>query len=79
MVMLYFLVVNYNSSEFIRRLLTSLDVYSPGEYKIIIINNSPDDREVFQLKSEAIKIIAAQDNLGFGKACNLGIFLLGFV
>ncbi|MBW4537082.1 MAG: glycosyltransferase [Pleurocapsa minor HA4230-MV1] len=71
--MLYFLVVNYNSSELIRRLLTSLDVYSPGEYKIIIINNSPDDREVFKLKSEAIKIIAAQDNLGFGKACNLGL------
>ncbi|MEY4519201.1 MAG: hypothetical protein RLZZ499_1800 [Cyanobacteriota bacterium] len=71
--MLYFLVVNYNSSELIRRLVASLGVYSPGEYKIIIINNSPDDREVLKLKSKAIKIIAAQDNLGFGKACNLGL------
>jgi GT2 family glycosyltransferase len=73
MLMLYFLVVNYNSSELIRRLVASLGVYCPGEYQIIIINNSPDDREVFKLKSEAIKIITAQDNLGFGKACNLGI------
>jgi N-acetylglucosaminyl-diphospho-decaprenol L-rhamnosyltransferase len=73
MLMLYFLVVNYNSSELIQRLVASLGVYAPGEYKIIIINNSPDDREVFKLKSEAIKIIVAQDNLGFGKACNLGL------
>ncbi|MEN9518724.1 MAG: hypothetical protein RLZZ381_1312 [Cyanobacteriota bacterium] len=71
--MLYFLVVNYNSSELIRRLVASLGVYSPGEYKIIIINNSPDDREVLKLKSEESEVIAAQDNLGFGKACNLGL------
>jgi GT2 family glycosyltransferase len=71
--MLYFLIVNYNSSELIRRLVVSLTVYSSGEYQIIIINNSLEDREIFQLKSEKIKIIAAQDNLGFGKACNLGL------
>jgi GT2 family glycosyltransferase len=70
--MLYFLVVNYNSSKLIRRLVNSLSVYS-GEYQIIIINNSLDDRVIFQLQSEKIKVIEAQDNLGFGKACNLGL------
>jgi GT2 family glycosyltransferase len=71
--MLYFLIVNYNSSELIRRLVASLSVYCPGEYQIIIINNSFEDREIFQLQTEKIKIIAVQDNLGFGKACNLGL------
>jgi N-acetylglucosaminyl-diphospho-decaprenol L-rhamnosyltransferase len=71
--MLYFLIVNYNSSELIRRLVVSLSVYSPGEYQIIIINNSLKDREILQLKTARLKIIAAQDNLGFGKACNLGL------
>lgn len=71
--MLYFLVVNYNSSELIRRLVNSLSVYSSGEYQIIIINNSLDDRGIFQFQSEQSKVIEAQDNLGFGKACNLGL------
>ncbi len=71
--MLYFLVVNYNSSELIRRLVNSLSVHSSGEYQIIIINNSLGDRKIFQLRSEKIKVIEAQDNLGFGKACNLGL------
>ena len=73
MTVLYFLIVNYNSSELIRRLVASLGVYSPGKYKILIINNSPDDREILKLRTEEITIIAAQDNLGFGKACNLGL------
>ncbi|PSB11324.1 glycosyl transferase [Pleurocapsa sp. CCALA 161] len=71
--MLYFLVVNYNSSELIRRLVNSLSVHSSGEYQIIIINNSLGDRKIFQLQSEKVKVIEAQDNLGFGKACNLGL------
>jgi N-acetylglucosaminyl-diphospho-decaprenol L-rhamnosyltransferase len=71
--MLYFLIVNYHSSELIRRLIASLSVYSSGEYKIIIINNSPEDQEILKLTTEEITIIAAQDNLGFGKACNFGL------
>ncbi|NJO95554.1 MAG: glycosyltransferase [Pleurocapsa sp. CRU_1_2] len=67
------MVVNYNSSKLIRRLVNSLSVHSSGEYQIIIINNSLDDRGIFQLQSEKIKVIEAQDNLGFGKACNLGL------
>ncbi|MGL5832524.1 MAG: glycosyltransferase [Waterburya sp.] len=71
--LLYFLIVNYNSSSLIKRLIDSLDSNFAPEYQIVIVNNSPTDQELFQLKSANIKIIEAQKNLGFGKACNLGL------
>lgn len=73
MSILYFLIVNYNSSSLIKRLIDSLDSNFAPEYRIIIVNNSLTDRELFQLKNTKIKIIEAQENLGFGKACNLGL------
>ena len=69
--MLYFLVVNYNSSDLVKRLLDSL-VFA-GEERVVIVNNSPEDREIANLASEQTTIIQAEQNLGFGKACNLGI------
>jgi N-acetylglucosaminyl-diphospho-decaprenol L-rhamnosyltransferase len=70
---LYFLIVNYHSSALITRLLNSLRSNSPGKYQIIIVNNSPDDQEIAQLRTENIQIIEAKENLGFGQACNLGL------
>jgi N-acetylglucosaminyl-diphospho-decaprenol L-rhamnosyltransferase len=70
---LYFLIVNYHSSTLIERLLKSLGSDSPEKYQIIIVNNSADDREIAQLKTENIKIIETKENLGFGRACNLGL------
>ena len=71
---LYFLIVNYNSSQLIERLINSL-AFKPNktQYKIIIVNNSSEDKEICCLKNESIKIIEAKKNLGFGKACNLGL------
>jgi N-acetylglucosaminyl-diphospho-decaprenol L-rhamnosyltransferase len=70
---LYFLIVNYHSTDLIKRLLDSLKNNSPGEYQVVIINNSVDDQAIAQLETESIKIIEAGDNLGFGRACNLGL------
>jgi N-acetylglucosaminyl-diphospho-decaprenol L-rhamnosyltransferase len=73
MSILYFLIVNYNSSLLIKRLIDSLDGNFAAEYQIVIVNNSPGDQELLQLKTARIRIIEAQANLGFGKACNLGL------
>ncbi|MEL6786602.1 MAG: glycosyltransferase [Cyanobacteria bacterium J06607_15] len=70
---IYFLIVNYNSSELIRRLLDSLPVETIDNYQVIIINNSPSDRQIQSLSNDSVTIIEADDNLGFGKACNLGL------
>ena len=70
---LYFLTVNYNSSSLIERLIKSLGNSDEDKYQIVIVNNSLKDRDIFNLKTPRIKIIDAQENLGFGRACNLGL------
>ena len=72
MVDLYFLTVNYNSSSLVARLIESLPKNSDDKYRLVIVNNSPEDKNIFEL-DKRIKIIAAEQNLGFGRACNLGL------
>jgi len=69
---LYFLIVNYNSSQLIERLINSLEP-NKSEYQIVIVNNSPEDQEICCLSNESIAIIEAESNLGFGRASNLGL------
>ena len=70
---LYFLIVNYNSSSLITRLINSLAINSESKSQIIIVNNSPQDIKILTLKSASINIVESQANLGFSKACNLGL------
>ena len=69
---MYFLIVNYNSGDLIARLLNSLDD-KQNNFKVVIVNNSPQDASILNLSSNIIKIIEPNVNLGFGKACNLGL------
>ena len=70
---LYFLTVNYNSSQLISRLIKSIRNNDTGEYTILIINNSPEDTELNKLNNKHSEIMEAKQNLGFGNACNLGL------
>ncbi|MFN6462625.1 MAG: glycosyltransferase [Nostoc sp. DedVER02] len=71
--MIYFLTVNYYSANLISKLISSIDKTSNIDYKVIIINNSLDDRNIDNLKTESVLIFNAETNLGFGCACNLGL------
>ncbi len=73
MIELYYLIVNYNSSNLVKSLLESIKNYSQDNYRVIIVNNSPEDRNILDLQSKTIEIIQPQKNLGFGRACNLGL------
>lgn len=102
--MIYFVTVNYYSSNLITDLVNSIakggfdfvessakgdrkfhqitesndrpTLISNIDYQIIIINNSPDDDAIYNLKTDNILIIEAGSNLGFGQACNLGLNLV---
>lgn len=71
--MIYLLTVNYNSSNLVAKLIGSQSVSSNVDCKNLIVNNSPEDNFIYQLKSESVFILEAGKNLGFGVACNLGI------
>ncbi len=83
--MIYFVVVNYYSSHLIEKLIASLPQNQEVSYQVIIVNNSPDDELILnpplptQAQGEehnSIVILDAQENLGFGKACNLALKLI---
>ncbi|MGH2415090.1 MAG: glycosyltransferase [Microcystaceae cyanobacterium] len=71
--MIYFLVVNYYSTNLITKLINTLPSYKNDDYKVVIINNSPDDNSIHHLKNESVLIFNAENNLGFGGGCNLGL------
>lgn len=71
MTKIYFLIVNYNSSDLVARLIES--IADREHYQVVIINNSPQNRRILKFNNNLIKIIEPKENLGFGKACNLGL------
>ncbi len=72
--MIYFITVNYYSTELIKELIQSIKLNIKSNYKIIIVNNSYRDLSINQLKDYSnVTTLNAKENLGFGKGCNLGI------
>ncbi|GFE71283.1 glycosyltransferase [Chroococcus sp. FPU101] len=69
----YIVIINYNSSVLVTRLIHSILMYENQPQKIIIVNNSPKDEDIEKLVSEQIIVLQSRSNLGFGKACNSGI------
>jgi N-acetylglucosaminyl-diphospho-decaprenol L-rhamnosyltransferase len=68
-------VVNYNSSAYVERLVTS--VSSSWCSRVVIVDNSDDEAEVARLTTleleVPIEVIVETHNLGFGGAANHGI------
>lgn len=71
--MIYFLTVNYYSTNAIAKLINSIQSSRDSPYKIVIVNNSPEDESIRLLKDEFVFIIESRSNLGFGAGCNLGL------
>jgi N-acetylglucosaminyl-diphospho-decaprenol L-rhamnosyltransferase len=71
--MLFFVTVNYHSTELIFHLVNSLFKYANIEYQLIIVNNSPEDRSIHKFKDDRTIILDAKQNQGFGAGCNIGI------
>ncbi len=84
---IYFLTVNYYSTDWIAKLWDSIllqaslgqtELGQAWSGKLVIVNNSVDDQAIAAwVKKENVKekihLIFALENLGFGKGCNLGL------
>lgn len=70
------ILVNYKTHKLVYDVIKSIRLKSSGfSYEIIVVDNSADQNEfqkLVSLEANNIKIINAKENLGFGKANNLG-------
>jgi N-acetylglucosaminyl-diphospho-decaprenol L-rhamnosyltransferase len=71
--MIYFVTVNFYSKILIEDLIDSIQDGISEEYEIVVVNNSPDDSAIYSLGIHYLEIIEPGKNIGFGRACNLGI------
>ena len=72
---IFVIIVTYNGSKWIEKCISSV-MNSSYLVEIIAIDNNSDDNSVQLLKQfPQVHLIESQENLGFGKANNLGIDL----
>lgn len=70
------IIVNYNSGAYARQCIESLLQQSGVELEIIVVDNQSRDDSVALLQQtfgNRIRLIANHENLGFGRANNLGV------
>lgn len=67
------IVVTYNSTELLPRFLAALAATSYTHYELIAVDNASTDGTVALLQLDGrARLTVSGDNLGFGRACNLG-------
>lgn len=69
-------IVNYNGQKYLQDCLQSLKCHLRGvSNEIIIVDNNSTDTSCVFIKENypEVKLIESEDNLGFGKANNLGV------
>lgn len=72
---LVFLIVNWNRESLLARCLESLSRYVSLPHNTLVVDNASSDGSVDMVKTRFpdIYLIENQDNLGYGKANNIGI------
>ncbi|PSW34963.1 hypothetical protein C9J21_03725 [Photobacterium phosphoreum] len=71
-----FIIVSYNSCELTIQTIESILRYSNNEhYEVIVVDNNSMDNTEYHVKEKfpSVKWIQSGDNIGFGRANNLGV------
>lgn len=68
------IIINYNTYKLVENCIQSIRQFILSiDYEIIIVDNDSSDRDILhRLKAPDLRIILSEENLGFGKANNLG-------
>ncbi|RVU21737.1 glycosyltransferase family 2 protein [Methylobacterium oryzihabitans] len=68
-------IVNWNSGDLLRACLASLDASRDAEaLRVVVVDNASTDDSLADLPASRhdLVVLRNRDNLGFGRACNLG-------
>ena len=69
------IIVNYKTCELTLQCLRSLFKYTHGvKMEVIVVDNASQDDTPYSIRREfpQVRVVESQENLGFGKANNLG-------
>ena len=72
--MLSVLIVNWNTRDYLRACLSSLEIACKGlEYEVIVVDNASADgsAEMVQVSFPSVKLIVSNENLGYAEGNNL--------
>ena len=66
-------IINYNGQDYLRELLSSLQLQTFREFHILLVDNGSRDNSLDVVRSTApsVEIVATGENLGFARAGNL--------
>ena len=69
--MVYIIIVTYNAMQWLSKTLSSI----PAEFSVVIVDNNSSDKTLDFINNnyQQITVLPQSENLGFGKANNLGI------
>ncbi|MFU0831506.1 MAG: dTDP-Rha:alpha-D-GlcNAc-pyrophosphate polyprenol, alpha-3-L-rhamnosyltransferase [Oscillospiraceae bacterium] len=67
------IMINYNTKELTAQAVASIFDCSPAlDFEIIIVDNSSDSTQQYDLTRDGVRVFNHVDNNGFGNACNIG-------
>ena len=67
------IIVTYNSSECMQACLDSLWSQKGVDYEVIVVDNASSDDTLLTVRNNRCLLLENEENIGFGRACNLGI------
>lgn len=69
--LVFIIIVTYNGEKWIEKCLNSVN----SNYRIIVIDNNSTDstKEIIKRKFQYVQLLELDENIGFGKANNIGI------
>lgn len=73
--MISIIIVSYNTQGYLREVLASVQTFCLGNIEIIVVDNASVDGspEMVAAEFSQVKLIQSGQNLGFGRANNLGV------
>jgi len=68
-------IVNFNTVDYLRESLSSVQQYMPARTEVIVVDNASTDASCSMVKTTfpSVKLIALAENVGFGLGNNVGV------
>ena len=66
------IVVTYNSGKCIEACIQSIMRQKDASFEVIVVDNASADDTLKKLRKYSVSVIESKDNIGFGRACNVG-------